>query len=303
MNSISNNNIVFVDMDTITNVFIWDHQLTAPIMRAADGFNVGDYVIALRGEMVVGAGRISDRFFVQQYQGSDSYISKRWMRMNITPASAPSLLSEKQRRALQAAASKYGSKFPGFTGVLGIRATDTACFDQLLGRMRTCIKAQGSHADQWLTHQTQKIMDRDDVCDEIKVDLCQALAGKGKVGDAVFDRDYDRIESDHDLDLVATRIVPWEACTDDERLDPNNYLLMDSQLAEHFEKGLVSFRNSGNQFHDKAMDEDAFDPWVDPEFSLPALNAKQKRYLAYHRKYVYKQWRTDAQKPMYLAAP
>ena len=95
MNSISNNNIVFVDMDTVTNVFIWNHQLTAPIMRAADGFNVGDYVIALRGELVVGAGRISDRFFVQQYQGSDSYISKRWVRMNINPASAPSLLSAK----------------------------------------------------------------------------------------------------------------------------------------------------------------------------------------------------------------
>jgi hypothetical protein len=301
MHTTPNNNIVFVDMDTVTNVFIWDHQLTAPLLLAIDGFGSGDYVIALRGETVVGAGRITDRLAVRQFRGCDSYITKRWVRMNIIPALAPTLLSATQRSALKAAALKCSSKFPGFTGVLGIRASDGACFEPLLHQMTECIKTQAPVVDQWLVAEAQKIADRDDIHNDIKVNLREALAGQGKVCDAVFERDYDHIDSDHDLDLVATRIVPWEACTDYERLDPDNYVLMDSQLAEHFEKGLISFRNSGTQFHDSAMDEDAFDPWVDPEFQIPALNAKQTRYMAFHRKYVYKQWRTGMPKPVFIA--
>ena len=301
MNSISNNNIVFVDLKTVTDVFIWDHQLTAPIIGAVDGYNVGDYVIALSGEKVVGAGRISDRYFVQMYEGGGMRITKRFMRMNITPAPRPELLSEQQQRVLRAAALEHGCKFPGLTCVLGIRPGNEDCFASLLGRMRGCIKSIGSSMEQWQSAKTLETMARADISDEMKVDLCEALAGQGKLGDAVFDRDFDRIDSDHDLDLAATRIVPWEVCSDDERLDPDNYVLIDSQLAEHFAAGLISFRDSGNQFHDTAMAEEAFDPWVDPEFQLPSLNAQQKKYMAYHRKYVYKQWRTNAQKPVYLA--
>lgn len=272
------------------------------MIRAVDGYDVGDIVIALRGEKVVGAGRISDRYFFRMYAGRDSYIAKRWVMMNITPAPTPLLLSKKQRNILQAAALKYGSKFPGFGSVLGMQATDFPHFESLLAKMRTCIETQGSLVQRLHATETLKIMNRNDISDTEKVNLCLALAGKGQVGDAVLDRDHDRIESDHELDLVATRIVPWEACSDAERLDPDNYILMDSQLAEQFAAGLVSYRNTGNPFHDSAMDEDIFDPWIDPYFQLPALNTKQKKYMAYHRKYVYKQWRTYAPKPMYLAS-
>jgi hypothetical protein len=49
------------------------------------------------------------------------------------------------------------------------------------------------------------------------------------------------------------------------------------------------------------MDEDAFDPWVDPHFCLPELTPRQKEFVAYHRKHVFKQWRTGAPKPMYAS--
>ena len=94
--------------------------------------------------------------------------------------------------------------------------------------------------------------------------------------------------------------MPWEACSDFERSDPNNYILLDEQLADHFSMGLISFRSTGKQIQDAAMDKDAFDPWVDNDFNLPALNKQQKLYMAYHRAHVFQQWRSGLPKPMYV---
>lgn len=85
------------------------------------------------------------------------------------------------------------------------------------------------------------------------------------------------------------------------RLDPDNYVLMDEQLAEHFNAALVTFQDDGVQVRDPYMDEDAFDPWVDPHFCLPELTPSQKEFMAYHRKYVFKQWRTGAPTPICLS--
>ena len=122
--------------------------------------------------------------------------------------------------------------------------------------------------------------------------MCDALFDRGTLADFIYEKDEPRSETDHEPDWVATRIVPWNCCTDVERADANNYILLDKQLAENFSLGLVSFLDSGEQLQDEAMDEDAFNPWMDRGFDLPLLNEEQRTYLAWHRAHAFKKWRT-----------
>ena len=45
--------------------------------------------------------------------------------------------------------------------------------------------------------------------------------------------------------LIASYIVSWRDSTDDERLDPNNGILLSPNFDALFDKRLVSFENSG----------------------------------------------------------
>ena len=305
MSTMSENSVMFVNLDTVTNVFVWDGQLTASLDGAGGDVRVGDIAIALRGGYVVAVGRITERssLVTSGYgAGKNWYAYKVWVRMNLRPEPLPVLLSAKQQNALMATAKQYGRAYPGFKNVLAIPQANMPCFTPLLNRLRSSLRFERRQAEQIQSSRLFHIMDRDDISGEAKIILSNALCCRGELAELVYARDEHRNDTDHELDWVATRIVPWEACTDEERTDPNNYVLMDEQLAEHFAMGMVSFRNTGNQIYDSAMDTDAFDSSVDPDFKLPALNKHQKKYMAYHRAHVYKQWRSGLPKPMYLPA-
>ena len=303
MKNIRQNNITFINLDAATNVFIWHGQLTANLHGAVDDILIGDVVFALRGGTVVAAGRITEQQFHVTYQSPrdrKGHISKRWVRMNLHAAANPALLSTEEADVLRATAAVYGCDFPDFQNVLAIPKKSTACFASLLSELYCLSRQVHKPADRFHAEEIIHLMGRTEIKAPIKVELCQALVGNGPIRKTVLERDEHRIESDHDLELVATRIVPWEACPNsDMRLSPDNYILMDEQLAEHFGCGLVTFNDDGIQVQDPAMDEDAFDPWVDPHFCLPELTPRQKEFMAYHRKHVFKQWRTGAPKPMF----
>lgn len=303
MSTKNENNVMFVNLDTVTDVFVWDGQLTASLDGAGADVRVGDIAVALRGGYAVAAGRITKRSSLETCgngAGANWYAYKVWVRMNLCPEPLPVLLSAKQRNALMATAKQYGRAYPGFKNVLAIPRANTPCFTPLLNRLRSSLQFDRRQAEHIQSARLFHIMGRDDIGGETKIILSNALCCRGELAELVYARDEHRNDTDHELDWVATRIVPWEACTDEERTDPNNYVLMDEQLAEHFAMGLVSFRNTGNQIYDSAMDTDAFDSSVDPYFKLPALNKHQKKYMAYHRAHVYKQWRSGLPKPMYL---
>jgi hypothetical protein len=302
MKTIRQNNITFVNLDTVTNVFIWHGQLTASLSGAVDDIVIGDVVFALRGGKIVAAGRITELQYHVTYQSPrdrKGHISKRWVRMNLHTAANPATLSKDEVKVLRATAAEYGCPYPKFQDVLAIPKKNTGCFESLMSELYCLSRHVHKPADRAHSKETIHLLGHADIKTPIKVKLCQALGGNGEIKKTVLERDEHRIDSDHELDLVATRIVPWEACSNNEmRLDPDNYVLMDEQLAEHFNAGLVTFQDDGVQVQDPAMDEDAFDPWVDLHFCLPELTQRQKEFLAYHRKHVFKQWRNGAPKPM-----
>ncbi len=303
MRTISQNNVVVVNLDTVTRVFSWSGQLSACMAGANSNVKVGDIAFALRHGYVVAAGRVTECSFWQMggsKKNKVGLISKVWVRMNLYPELSQATLSATQKAALKASAQRHGCAYPDFEDVLAIDAADTQHFAPLASLLQgaQCMVSTMKRDEQ--AEQLLHIIARADISAEAKIRLCDALRASGNLAVRIYDRDEHRSVTDHELDWVATRIVPWEASSDIERLDANNYILLDAQLADHFAMGLVSFQSTGEQTHDPAMDHDAFDPWVDCDFNLPTLNKHQKKYLAYHRAHVFQQWRSGMPKPVYV---
>jgi hypothetical protein len=77
---------------------------------------------------------------------------------------------------------------------------------------------------------------------------------------------------------------PWKASNDDERLDPENGLLLAAHVDALFDRGLISFASNG-----KIMISDAISPADFRRIRFPSklrlrLTTGQKRFLTYHRR-------------------
>lgn len=85
--------------------------------------------------------------------------------------------------------------------------------------------------------------------------------------------------------LRAAHIKPWKISTNEERLDPNNGLLLLVNLDVAFEHGLISFDNSGailisNQLSDDQQSRLA----IDSKMCLrEPLTQRRRAFLQYHR--------------------
>lgn len=83
--------------------------------------------------------------------------------------------------------------------------------------------------------------------------------------------------------LRASHIKPWRVCTNKERLDVFNGLLLSPNMDVLFDKGLISFENSGSIRISSQLTEDAMKTLgcnLDMRISMRPEHAK---YMAYHR--------------------
>ena len=84
--------------------------------------------------------------------------------------------------------------------------------------------------------------------------------------------------------LEASHIKPWADSTDDERLDPNNGLLLTANLHKLFDAGLISFEDSGKMLVSSKLSQSEREI-----FGVVGKKLSQKpsvetaNYLAYHR--------------------
>lgn len=93
--------------------------------------------------------------------------------------------------------------------------------------------------------------------------------------------------------LRASHIKPWAASSgpnqNQERLDGNNGLLLTATLDALFDKGLITFEETGDIKLSTSLGPDDRSILKLDELKLAkALNDEQKRYLAYHREHVFR---------------
>ena len=88
--------------------------------------------------------------------------------------------------------------------------------------------------------------------------------------------------------LVASHIKPWNACTNKERLDRNNGVLLSSLYDKLFDRGFISFNTDGTiRLSDLLSAEDRVKCGLERPISIQFSPATMS-YIEYHRKYVFK---------------
>jgi len=85
--------------------------------------------------------------------------------------------------------------------------------------------------------------------------------------------------------LRASHIVPWAECTDAQRLDVHNGLLLSALWDAAFDRGLISFADDGSALASPALSEAARKALcIDSAPPLAGLRNAHRANLALHRK-------------------
>ena len=116
--------------------------------------------------------------------------------------------------------------------------------------------------------------------------LRQARRGQGKYRDdllnlwgkacAVTDCDLESV-------LRASHALPWKDSTDEQRLDPNNGLLLVPTLDALFDSGLIGFSDKGTMLLSPLLEDRHSAIFGIPGTLRRPLSASQKEYLKLHR--------------------
>ena len=88
--------------------------------------------------------------------------------------------------------------------------------------------------------------------------------------------------------LIASHIKPWSKSNNIEKLDGHNGLLLSPHIDRLFDSGLLSFADNGDLLISKHCDQSILKAWQIKEDNTGPFKNEQKRYLDYHRKYIYK---------------
>jgi Domain of unknown function (DUF3427)/HNH endonuclease len=87
--------------------------------------------------------------------------------------------------------------------------------------------------------------------------------------------------------LISSHIVPWSESNDDEKLDPNNGILLSPNIDSLFDKHLISFEDSGNIIiSNKINSDNKLKLSIQEDMSI-IVNEEMKKYLKKHRKRFY----------------
>lgn len=143
------------------------------------------------------------------------------------------------------------------------------------------------------TQRTLAILARDDIADAKKLALLDALNGVGEFGEVVRARQPAcPFLQEETPDSRVVHIRPWDDCTDDQRLDPENAVLLGAEYAQYFTTGFISFMKSGQYYFTGALDINVLDGCRGgpDNFALRNISPAQEAHLQYHRTYVFEKW-------------
>ena len=88
--------------------------------------------------------------------------------------------------------------------------------------------------------------------------------------------------------LTASHIKPWAKSNDSEKLDGNNGLLLSPHIDRLFDRGYISFEDSGRLMISHLVPSEVINAWglTKPSHQKP-LSSKQAVYMDFHRHKIY----------------
>lgn len=89
--------------------------------------------------------------------------------------------------------------------------------------------------------------------------------------------------------LIASHIKPWAKCSDREKLDGCNGLLLSPHIDRMFDRGFITFANDGTLIRSIEINGAVFDAWgIAENTNVGPFAPEQAVYLAYHRANVFR---------------
>ncbi len=139
--------------------------------------------------------------------------------------------------------------------------------------------------------QEREIKNRTDINTTQKYQLVRSRVGQGQ-----YRNNLERHETGCRISgitdgrfLTASHVKPWAKSTDFEKLDGNNGLLLSPHIDRLFDRGYISFEDSGRLIFSPLLPSGVIDAWG---LSTPAeekpLSRKQSAYMSFHRSKIYR---------------
>ena len=117
-----------------------------------------------------------------------------------------------------------------------------------------------------------------------------------RIGQGLFRLNLEKVESRCRVTglsdkrfLIASHIKPWRDSTNEERLDGQNGFLLSPHVDKLFDRGWISFSDDGLLLISSQEILSVLQNWgINSAMSLGKFKEKQKAYLDYHRKKIFK---------------
>ena len=177
--------------------------------------------------------------------------------------------------------------------LLGLAGADASVFrgEVLQDAPGSLVERQLAGIQEWEDIEQRRITDA-----ELPSTTRTALI-KARVGQGLFKERVARIERacritfvDNPAHLVGSHIKPWRECSNDERLEGANGLLLTPSADHLFDRGFISFDDNGEVLVSRVADVRSLKRMgVDPEYPprQQPFNGDQRHFLAYHRQEVF----------------
>ena len=173
--------------------------------------------------------------------------------------------------------------------LLGLAGADAAMFrgDVLRDAPGSMVERQLAGIQEWEDIEQRRIAEAD------LPSTTRTALTKARVGQGLFKERVARIERacritfvDNPAHLIGSHMKPWRECTNDERLEGANGLLLTPSADHLFDRGFISFDDNGVLLVSRVADVRSLKRMgVDPD-SPPrpqAFNVDQRHFLAFHR--------------------
>ena len=126
--------------------------------------------------------------------------------------------------------------------------------------------------------------------DPVKIELTKSRRGQG-----IFKANLRLVEHrcritgvSNIKHLRASHIKPWAASDNHEKIDGYNGLLLSPHVDHLFDRGFISFEDSGNVLVSKELNPKVLEQWsIHQNQNVGEFRAQQRLYLDYHRKVIY----------------
>ena len=142
----------------------------------------------------------------------------------------------------------------------------------------------------------RELIERTDIGPTQKQQLINARRGQGlfRANVRLHEKSCRLTQISDPEHLRASHIKPWKDSSDSEKIDGSNGLFLAPHIDHLFDRGFIAFADSGHLLISPALTSTIANSWgVVNGRDIGSFTEKQKNYLGYHRKNVFKAAKND----------